>query len=79
MNCPICDVHMNTYVDAAGDFCTACPVAYYPAYYIREWAGSDPYLGPFAEQHPDEPCYFFNKMCYTVSEMERLAKLKAFL
>ena len=33
----------------------------------------------FVEQHPNQPAYFFNGKYYTVSEMERIVKLKAFL
>jgi hypothetical protein len=36
-------------------------------------------LWDFARQHPNQPIYNYRDVFYTVPQMERIAKLKAFL
>lgn len=87
MNCPICNVEMKNYVyQNNGHHCWDCRIVFYSAEEISEncqFCDGDAAdeLYEFAKQHPSEPGYWFGMTgkYYTLTEMERMVRLKAFL
>jgi hypothetical protein len=65
------------------EHCYYCRLTYWTAKGISEFCDENPTdeLREFAKQHPGEPGYWFGmtKKYYTLTEMERLCRLKAFL
>jgi|HubBroStandDraft_5_1064220.scaffolds.fasta_scaffold46088_2 hypothetical protein len=78
MICPMCHQETNDY-DNSYDRCLTCDITYYS---IRYMQSPLTYLSKkFAEQHPNQAGYYFrmHNKYYTLEEMERLCRLKAFL
>jgi hypothetical protein len=77
MNCPMCQKVIPT------EHCYDCRLTYWTAKEISEFCDENPTdeLREFAKKHPGEPSYWFGMTgkYYTLMEMERMARLKAFL
>jgi hypothetical protein len=58
-------------------WCDTCSLGYYSIRAMSDWVWKRAKV--FAAQHPDQACYYYRNVFYTVPEMERLANLKAFL
>jgi methionyl-tRNA synthetase len=74
MICPMCKQEMDEW-----DYCSVCGILHYS---IRDMQNPLTSLSKkFAAQYPCQPAYYFeeHKMYYTLTEMERMARLKAFL
>jgi hypothetical protein len=77
--CPFCQQAMMWLY-----YCHKDKITYYSAndlHCFNQIASPDKMIENFVDQHPNEPAYYFrehNKL-YTLPEMERIAKLKAFL
>jgi hypothetical protein len=77
MLCLFCHQPMN-----GNDYCSKDHLTYYTAEELHEYRWNvDNVINEYISRHPGQPGYYFyehNKF-YTVSEMERIARLKVFL
>jgi hypothetical protein len=75
MNCPFCHRVMQY-----NNFCNIDKLSYWSIEEL-ERAHWDIDVRKFVFQHPNEPAYWFHERhkFYTVPQMERIARLKAFL
>jgi hypothetical protein len=58
-------------------WCDTCNLGYYSIEALNAWMWERAKV--FVAQHPDQACYYYRNVFYTVPEMERLSNLKAFL
>jgi hypothetical protein len=74
MICPFCYQEMDDF-----DYCEKDRLMYWPVKYVARTSG--PGMADFKERHPGQAAYYYypHSKYYTVPEMERLVKLKAFL
>jgi hypothetical protein len=77
MNCPFCREHLEKFND---EICIKDKITYWRAEQLKHLSRT-PLAVEFSSRHPNQDAFFFwdHDKYYTISEMERIAKLKAFL